>query len=139
LGKSAFEALLFSIAVLASACPCALGLATPMAVVAMINKAVKKGIIIRNGEILGNLKNVDTIVFDLTGTLTEGKISIKSYKEFRKDALKYAASVESLSNHPIAKAIFNRWSIEINKYIDSRKKSCCCRLWMGGQRNSPKT
>ncbi|WP_292319306.1 cation-translocating P-type ATPase [Caldisphaera sp.] len=105
LGKSVFEALLFSIAVLASACPCALGLATPMAVVAMINKAVKKGIIIRNGEILGNLKNVDTIVFDLTGTLTEGKISIKSYKEFRKDALKYAASVESLSNHPIAKAI----------------------------------
>ncbi len=105
LGKSVFIALLFSVAVLASACPCALGLATPMAIVAMVNKAMKKGIIIRNGEVLANLKYVDTIVSDLTGTLTEGKISIKSYKEFKVNAIKYAASIESLSNHPIAKAI----------------------------------
>ncbi|AFZ70636.1 copper/silver-translocating P-type ATPase,heavy metal-translocating P-type ATPase, Cd/Co/Hg/Pb/Zn-transporting [Caldisphaera lagunensis DSM 15908] len=105
LGKSLFTSMLFAIAVLASACPCALGLATPMAVVATINKSVKKGIIIRNGEIFSNIKNLDTIVFDLTGTLTEGKVLVRSYKEFLPNAIKMAASVESLSNHPIAKAI----------------------------------
>jgi len=107
IGINLFKSLLFAIAVLASACPCALGLATPMAIVATINKAAKKGIIIRNGENFNNLKKINTIVFDLTGTLTEGKISVKSYKEYKDNAIKLAASVESLSNHPIAKAISN--------------------------------
>ncbi len=103
LGFSTEEALLFSVATLASACPCPFGLATPLAVLTSVNRLAKKGIIVRNGESLETLKKVDTFVFDKTGTITEGKISVRA--EGDKNAISYASALEKLSNHPIAKAI----------------------------------
>jgi Cu2+-exporting ATPase len=99
------RALLFSIAVIAVACPCALGLATPLAVLATVNRALRRGIIIRRGEVLEKLRKANAIIFDKTGTLTKGEISVKNFKEWIKDSIKFAASLESLSSHPIAKAI----------------------------------
>ncbi|MEM4138686.1 MAG: HAD-IC family P-type ATPase, partial [Sulfolobaceae archaeon] len=101
------QSLLFSISVLAVACPCALGLATPMAVASMINKALRRGLLIRRGESLEVLKESrkTIFVFDKTGTVTENKIKVFKYKEIVNNAIEIASAVESLSPHPIAKAI----------------------------------
>ncbi|BDC17347.1 copper-translocating P-type ATPase [Acidianus sp. HS-5] len=103
LGFSTEDALLFSVATLASACPCPFGLATPLAVLTSVNRLAKKGIIVRNGESLEILKKADTFIFDKTGTITEGKISVRG--EGDKTAISYASAIEKMSNHPIAKAI----------------------------------
>ena len=97
------------IAVLVIACPCALGLATPTAVVVATGKASHRGILISGGEILENATKIDTIIFDKTGTLTEGKPSVESinyFKEIDKNIfLQEIGSVENFSEHPISKAI----------------------------------
>ncbi|MDP7974984.1 MAG: HAD-IC family P-type ATPase, partial [TACK group archaeon] len=105
LGASSAEALLFAVAVLASACPCALGLATPMAVLTTVNRLAKRGITVKNGESLEKLREVRTFVFDKTGTLTTGSVEVKRTEELLPGALALAAAVEAMSSHPLAAAI----------------------------------
>ncbi|MHB8603099.1 MAG: heavy metal translocating P-type ATPase [Nitrosotalea sp.] len=95
--------------VLVVACPCALGIATPMVVSIGIDKAARKGILIKGGKYLERLASVDTIVFDKTGTLTKGKPEVTDiipndgYDEFK--VMQLASSAETKSEHPIARAI----------------------------------
>ncbi|ESQ79451.1 copper-transporting P-type ATPase [Asticcacaulis benevestitus] len=104
-------ALLNAIAVLIIACPCALGLATPMSIMAGTGRAAKAGILIRDAAALEAFQTVDTLVFDKTGTLTEGKprlIEVKALAGFDTDRLlALAASLEGSSEHPLATAIVN--------------------------------
>ena len=96
-----------TIAVLVVACPCALGLATPMALMVGAGKGAERGILIRNGEALQTLQSVTTVVFDKTGTLTQAKPTVQNIwpVEGQEDVLKWAAAAERLSEHPLARAI----------------------------------
>ena len=101
-------ALMNFVAVLIIACPCALGLATPTALIVGMGKAAQNGILFKNGESLEELHRADTIVFDKTGTITEGKLSVKNIfvNEISEDEfLSTLSSLESKSEHPLAKAI----------------------------------
>ncbi len=103
------HALINAVAVLIIACPCALGLATPMSIMVATGKAASVGVLFRNAEAIELLRDVDTIVVDKTGTLTEGKprlVRIVAAKGFEDDeVLRYAASLERASEHPLAQAI----------------------------------
>jgi Cu+-exporting ATPase len=96
-------ALVNAIAVLIIACPCALGLATPMSVMVATGRGAAAGVLIRNAEALEKLEKVDTLVVDKTGTLTEGKPRLVTVDDT--EVLRLAASVEKLSEHPLAAAI----------------------------------
>jgi P-type Cu+ transporter len=102
-------ALLNSVAVLIIACPCALGLATPMSIMVGTGRGATVGVLIRNAEALEILEKVDTLVVDKTGTLTEGKprlmavLTLSGYSQ--SEALRLAASLEQLSEHPLAATI----------------------------------
>jgi heavy metal translocating P-type ATPase len=102
-------ALLSAIAVLIIACPCALGLATPMAIMVGTGRGASAGVLIRNAEALERLEKVDTIVVDKTGTLTEGRPQVTHVRVVAPlselDVLKYAAAVEQASEHPLASAV----------------------------------
>ncbi len=101
-------ALMNFVAVLIIACPCALGLATPTALIVGMGKAAQNGILFKNGESLEELHRADTIVFDKTGTITKGKLSVKNIfvNEISEDEfLSTLSSLESKSEHPLAKAI----------------------------------
>ncbi|QKF76510.1 heavy metal translocating P-type ATPase [Arcobacter defluvii] len=102
----AMDAILASISVLIISCPCALGLATPIAIVSSVGKGAREGILIKNPEILELIKDIKYAVFDKTGTLTTGIISVKDalYEESFLDIL---ASLETQSEHPISKAVVN--------------------------------
>jgi P-type Cu+ transporter len=95
--------------VLVIACPCALGLATPTAVLVGSSAAARRGILIRGGDILEGLSKVDTVVFDKTGTLTEGApavMHIRASGHLKKaDVLRLAAGLEERSTHPLARAV----------------------------------
>ncbi|HTT76944.1 MAG TPA: heavy metal translocating P-type ATPase [Candidatus Binataceae bacterium] len=103
------RAILASVAVLIIACPCALGLATPIAVMVATGRGATSGVLIRNAEALELMEKADTLVVDKTGTLTEGKprmIAAEPLGEFdRLTMLRLAASVERSSEHPLASAI----------------------------------
>jgi Cu+-exporting ATPase len=103
------HALVNAVAVLIIACPCALGLATPMSIMVGTGRGAQTGVLIRNAEALETLENVDTLVVDKTGTLTEGKprlVSIKVTPGFDETAvLEAVASLERASEHPLAAAI----------------------------------
>ena len=96
-------ALLNAVAVLIIACPCALGLATPMSIMVGTGRAATAGVLIRDAEALEALEKVDTLVVDKTGTLTEGKPKMVTVDDV--EALRLAASVERMSEHPLAEAI----------------------------------
>ncbi len=96
-------ALVNAIAVLIIACPCALGLATPMSVMVATGRGAAAGVLIRNAEALEKLAQVNTLVIDKTGTLTEARPRLLSFDD--PEALRLAASVEKLSEHPLAAAI----------------------------------
>ncbi len=98
-------ALVNAVAVLIIACPCALGLATPMSIMVATGRAAMAGVLIRDAEALEILEKVDTLVIDKTGTLTEGKPKLVSVFPDDAEVLRLAASVERLSEHPLAKAI----------------------------------
>ncbi len=102
------HALVNAVAVLIIACPCALGLATPMAVMVGVGRGARAGILVKNAEALEVLEKVDTLVIDKTGTLTEGKPRLYSVSEvLEKDPelLRLAASLERASEHPLGAAI----------------------------------
>jgi len=100
------------ISVLVVACPCSLGLATPTAVTVGVGRAAEYGILIKNGETLESSKDVDVVVFDKTGTITEGKPEVEDILTFDGDDegfLQILSSIENNSHHPIAKAILNKF------------------------------
>jgi Cu+-exporting ATPase len=100
-----------AVAVLIIACPCALGLATPMSVMVAVGRGAHAGVLVRNAEALETLAKVDTLVIDKTGTLTEGKPTVESVTPFESSGIaeneivRLAASLESASEHPLARAI----------------------------------
>lgn len=102
-------AIVNAVAVLIIACPCALGLATPISIMVGTGRGAMAGVLIKNAEALEIMEKVDTLVVDKTGTLTEGKpklVSIVSIEEFNEeDNLRLAASLERASEHPLAEAI----------------------------------
>lgn len=97
-------AILALVSVLVVACPCALGLATPLAMVVSIGRCSKKGILVKSSEILEAISKIDTIVFDKTGTLTLGKLQVVDMVGDEEN-FKILQSLEAKSNHPIAKSI----------------------------------
>ena len=109
IGKNFAVALNYFVTVLVVACPCSLGLATPLAIVIASGVCSKKGILVKNSESLENAHKVKTIIFDKTGTLTKGTLSFSkmyNYSDLNDDdILKIIAGVEKKSEHPIAKAI----------------------------------
>lgn len=111
-GTQAINAL---VSVLVVACPCALGLATPLAMVVAIGNCTKNGILVKSSETLEASSKIDTVVFDKTGTLTQGKLAIQD-KEISKENMKILQSLEEHSNHPLAKSICenadNLYSVE---------------------------
>lgn len=108
MGKGLDVSVISMVSVLVVACPCALGLATPLAVVVSEGTSAKRGILIKNSEVLENVNKCDTVVFDKTGTLTYGNLRINrinNYSKYDEDKLlKIVGSLEKLSSHPISKA-----------------------------------
>ncbi|MBQ2835884.1 MAG: copper-translocating P-type ATPase [Clostridia bacterium] len=108
LGQSFNIAINAFVSILVVACPCALGLATPLAIVVSEGVCANKGILVKKSEILENAEKINTIVFDKTGTLTYGKLKISKVINYssipQQDLLQMVASVEAKSTHPIAKA-----------------------------------
>lgn len=110
LGDSFVTSLLYGVAVLIIACPCALGLATPTALMVGTGRSAKMGILLKNGTVLQEIQKVQTVVFDKTGTLTEGKPIVTDVIGDEREVLSLAASLEDVSQHPLAQAIVNRAS-----------------------------
>lgn len=110
LGESFVTSLLYGVAVLIIACPCALGLATPTALMVGTGRSAKMGILLKNGTVLQEIQKVQTVVFDKTGTLTEGKPVVTDVIGDEREVLSLAASLEDVSQHPLAQAIVNRAS-----------------------------
>src|SRR5262249_29039803 len=102
-------ALVAAVSVLIIACPCALGLATPMSIMVGIGRGAAAGVLIKNAEALERMEKIDTLVVDKTGTLTEGRPSVAAIRPlpgFTEDeVLGIAASLERSSEHPLARAV----------------------------------
>ena len=109
LDGDASQAFTASVAVLIIACPCALGLATPTALMVGSGRAAQMGIVIKGIDVLQSTRRIDTVILDKTGTVTTGKMTLVDVVcaegVQREDALRYAAAVEAASEHPIARAI----------------------------------
>jgi len=110
LGESFVTSLLYGVAVLIIACPCALGLATPTALMVGTGRSAKMGVLLKNGTVLQEIQKVQTLVFDKTGTLTEGKPVVTDVIGDEREVLSLAASLEDASQHPLAQAVVNRTS-----------------------------
>lgn len=108
LGASLANALIFAVSVVVIACPCALGLATPTALMVGTGRGAKMGILIKNGEVLEAVNDVDTVIFDKTGTITQGKPQVTDVVGDQTQVLQLAASLEAASEHPLAAAILAR-------------------------------
>ena len=113
LAGGGFEAAMSSaIAVLVISCPCALGLATPVAIMVGTGVGAKNGILIKSGDALQTAQNIDTVVLDKTGTITEGKPRVTDVLTYDREltpsrVLSYAAAIEKPSEHPLADAVVN--------------------------------
>ncbi|MBK6766490.1 MAG: heavy metal translocating P-type ATPase [bacterium] len=123
-------AMVNAVAVLIIACPCALGLATPMSIMVGTGQGARSGVLIRSAEVLETMIKIDTLVVDKTGTLTEGKsqvVSIEPTGELSdKDLLKLAASLEQGSEHPLADAIVKaakERKLELSAVVDFQSKT----------------
>lgn len=100
------QAIVHSVSVLVIACPCALGLATPTAIMVGTGLGAKSGILIKGGGALEKIAHLTTVVLDKTGTITEGKPVVADFEAFDPQALAYLTSLEQQSEHPLAKAIY---------------------------------
>ena len=101
-------ALLFAVSVVVIACPCALGLATPTALMVGTARSAKMGVLIKNGEVLEEVSDLDTVVFDKTGTITVGKPQVTDVVGNQNKVLTIAASLEENSEHPLATAVVKK-------------------------------
>ena len=114
------KSLIHMVTVLVVACPCALGLAVPLVVVVSNGLCAKKGLFLRNSEVLEKAKNIDTIVFDKTGTLTFGKLNIFkifNYSEYKdNNLLNIVSNLEKNSSHPISTAFKVNKKLEVNDF-----------------------
>lgn len=120
IGLSIEKSLIHMVTILVVACPCALGLAVPLVVVVSNGLCAKKGLFLRNGEVLEKAKDIDTIVFDKTGTLTYGKLNVfkifnySKYKE--KELLNIVSNLEKNSKHPISTAFTVEKRLEVTDF-----------------------
>ena len=115
MGQTFVFALQVAIAVLVIACPCALGLATPTAIMVGTGRGAENGILYKRGDTLENAHHLDTIVFDKTGTITQGKpqvVDIFAYQGDKDKLLAQVASIEKLSEHPLSQAIVEKASAD---------------------------
>ena len=101
-------ALLFAVSVVVIACPCALGLATPTALMVGTARSAKMGVLIKNGEVLEEVSDLDTVVFDKTGTITVGKPQVTDVVGDQNKVLTIVASLEENSEHPLATAVVKK-------------------------------
>ena len=117
------QAFLVLLAVLLIACPCALGIATPTAILAGVGKGAEYGVLLRSGEYVEKARKLTTVVFDKTGTLTIGEPSVTDVKTFNdfaeKEVLRYAAIAEKGSEHPLAEAIIKHAQNSKIKIVDA--------------------
>ena len=121
LGVSIGDAMLFAVAVIIIACPCALGLATPTALMVGVGRGAKNGILITSGEALEAANRVKIVAFDKTGTITEGQPAVTDIIGDQTNVLKIAAAIEKSSEHPLASAIIEaaeKRGIEIAQISD---------------------
>lgn len=105
LSATLVNAMLFAVSVVVIACPCALGLATPTALMVGTARSAKMGVLIKNGEVLEEVSDIDTVVFDKTGTITVGKPQVTNVVGDKNKVLTIAASLEENSEHPLATAV----------------------------------
>ena len=115
MGESFIFALQAAIAVLVIACPCALGLATPTAIMVGTGRGAENGILYKRGDVLENAHHIDTMVFDKTGTITQGKpqvVDVITYHGDEKSLLSKVASIEKYSEHPLSQAIVEKAAAE---------------------------
>ena len=106
--------LVIATTVLIIACPCALGLATPMSIISGVGRAAEFGVLVRDADALQRASTLDTLVFDKTGTLTEGKpqvVAVTTAGIAEADALRLAAALEQGSSHPLARAILDKANV----------------------------
>lgn len=108
LNATLVTALLFAVSVVVIACPCALGLATPTALMVGTARSAKMGVLIKNGEVLEEVSDLDTVVFDKTGTITVGKPQVTDVVGDQNKVLTIAASLEENSEHPLATAVVKK-------------------------------
>ena len=112
LGATIVNAMLFAVSVVVIVCPCALGLATPTALMVGTARSAKMGVLIKNGEVLEEVSDIDTVVFDKTGTITVGKPQVTDIIGDEKQVLTIAASLEENSEHPLATAIVKKAKLD---------------------------
>ncbi len=120
------SALSFGISVLVISCPCALGLATPVAIMVGTGKGAENGILIKSGEALETAHHVDTVVLDKTGTITEGKPHVTDVLHFgsqKEELLRIAASLERQSEHPLADAVLNYAESEFRTHTQTHAEN----------------
>lgn len=142
LGFSFSESIVYFVTVLVCACPCALGLATPLAIVVSEGLCAKNGILVKKSEILENANKIDVIIFDKTGTLTYGNLRISKIINksdyLDKDLIEIVSSLESKSMHPIASA-FNSYAEKNNlKKIDVKEFKNVAGIGLSGIVNDKK-
>jgi len=112
LGATLASALIYAVSVVVIACPCALGLATPTALMVGTGRGAKMGILIKNGEVLEEVNDIKTVVFDKTGTITKGKPEVTDIVGDKTQVLAIAAALEESSEHPLATAILDKAKVE---------------------------
>ena len=115
----------FAVSVLVISCPCALGLATPLAIMVATGKAAEHGILIKDAENLENLSHINTIVLDKTGTITTGALTVTAVRPLQNNLstinlLQFCASIERYSQHPLAKAIVTYFNQQHGEYLTAR-------------------
>lgn len=112
IGETPERAMMFAVSVVIIACPCALGLATPTALMVGTGRSAKLGVLIKNGEVLEAANNIKTVIFDKTGTITQGKPVVTDVVGSKQQVLEIAGALESDSEHPLASAILAKVKTE---------------------------
>jgi heavy metal translocating P-type ATPase len=138
-GHALSRALLSAVAVLVVACPCALGLATPLAMTVVLGRTTRAGLLLRNPTVLETANKVQRVVFDKTGTITRGQVSVvdviplNSDVQDREEVLRRAAAVEQYSEHPLAKAILEANKASLPESGDfEMERGLGVSAWVGG-------